>query len=134
MVRDPHPAVVGGQLVEHVAGDDRDRGRGVHRDFCADALDEGFIGGGTIMQSVDIFLEILMGHYTVYVNYFKDTVETGYKVAFCPIGKLPYTLIYLVTDQNSLYVGIYLLYLISGYFISGFYCTVIIGYCENLLL
>ena len=44
VVRDPHPAVVGGQLVEHVAGDDRDRGRGVQVHLRPDALDEGYVG------------------------------------------------------------------------------------------
>ena len=40
VVGDPHPSVVGGQLVEEVAGDDRDRGRRVKVNFCADSLDE----------------------------------------------------------------------------------------------
>ena len=44
MVWDSHPAVVGGQYVEHVAGDDRDRGRRVKVNLCSDALDDGFIG------------------------------------------------------------------------------------------
>ena len=59
------------------------------------------------------------------------TVETAYKVAICPRGNLLCMRIYLirskVTMKKCIRALIYLLYkwfyFITGYFISGFYCT-----------
>ena len=66
-------------------------------------------------------------------GFMSSSLESGYKVAICPRGNLPYMRTYLITEQkllwgayrgfnNLLYNGFYL---ISVCFISGFQMALI---------